>query len=100
MSLVMSEFTPVCLLHATASLLGYLFCILCTRECFVCVCVCATFTHDAHRGQKRALDPLDLDLQMVVSHHVHAANLLWVLWKSSQCSELRNHLSSFHFIVF
>jgi hypothetical protein len=62
------------------------------------MCVCATFTHDAHRGQKRALDPLDLDLQMVVSQHVGAAHTPWVLWKGSQCSESLRHLSSVHFI--
>lgn len=27
-------------------------------------------THVAHRGQKRVLSPLELDLQMLVSHHV------------------------------
>ena len=28
----------------------------------------------AHRGEKRALDPLGLELQIVVSHHVVAGN--------------------------
>ena len=64
------------------------------------MCVCATFTHDAHRGQKRALDPLDLDLQMVVSQHVGAAHTPWVLWKGSQSSVSLNHLSGFHFIFY
>ena len=35
------------------------------------------------RGWKRVLDPLQLELQMVVSCHVGAENQTWVLWKSS-----------------
>jgi hypothetical protein len=31
-------------------------------------------------------DPLGLELQMVVSHHVVAGNWTQDLWKSSQCS--------------
>jgi hypothetical protein len=30
--------------------------------------------HYAHRGQKRALDILQLELQMIVSHHVGVGN--------------------------
>ena len=37
----------------------------------------------AHGVQKRALDPLELELQMVVSHHVGAENQTWVPWKSN-----------------
>ena len=41
--------------------------------------------------QKRALDPLELELQMVV----HARNQTQVLFKSSsQCSKLLTYLSS------
>ena len=29
---------------------------------------------NAHRGQKKALDPLELELYIVVSHHVGAGN--------------------------
>ena len=42
--------------------------------------------HSACRNQKRSLDPLELELQMVVGHHVDAGNQNWVLCKSSQCS--------------
>ena len=35
--------------------------------------------HIAQEGQKRALDPLGLELQMVVSYHVGAGNQIWVL---------------------
>ena len=38
------------------------------------LCPCATFMLDVLRGQKRALDSLELELQMVVSHHVGAWN--------------------------
>ena len=34
----------------------------------------------AFGGQKK-----ELELQMVVSHHVGAENRTWILWKSSQC---------------
>ena len=44
--------------------------------------------------QKRVLDPLELELQMGVSHHVGAGNWTEVLYKSSQCSELLNQLFS------
>lgn len=37
-------------------------------------------------GQKRILNPLDIESQMVVSSHVDAGALTWVLWKSSPCS--------------
>ena len=30
-------------------------------------------------------DPLELELQIVVSCHVGAGNSTWVFWKSSQC---------------
>ena len=36
--------------------------------------------------EKRVLDPLELELQMVVNHHVGAGNVTWVLSKSSKFS--------------
>lgn len=39
-----------------------------------------------HKSQKRILDSLELELQMVVSHHVGAEELNSVLYKSGQCS--------------
>lgn len=42
----------------------------------------AVFAISAHGDQKRALSPLELKLQMVVSHHVAAGTKLC---KSSQC---------------
>jgi hypothetical protein len=39
---------------------------------------------DAHRDQKIAMDPLRLQLQMVVSHHVRVLGIEYlILWKSS-----------------
>ena len=38
---------------------------------------------DTLRGQKRELDPLELELNMILSHHVGAGNGTQVLWKSS-----------------
>lgn len=45
----------------------------------------------AYRGQKRVLELLELELEMVVSHHVGAGNLL--LWKNSKCASAK---PSFH----
>lgn len=38
-----------------------------------------------HGGQKRGLDPLEPELEMVMSL-VHAGNLTWVLYKNNKCS--------------
>lgn len=46
-----------------------------------------------HRGQERVLDPLELELQMVVSQYVGAENQNCVLWKNSQCFSLLSYLS-------
>ena len=60
---------------------------------FMCVCTMCCFNTYVHHvlpatcgGQKKALDPLELQLQMVVSLHVGSGNLTQVLWKNSQCS--------------
>lgn len=58
-------------------LCGWVFCL--------CVSRCTTYVSDASRGQMRGLDPLELEVQMVVSC-VGARNRTLVLWKSSQCS--------------
>ena len=38
----------------------------------MCISMHHTHAHRAHGGQKRALDPLELELQMVVSCHEDA----------------------------
>ena len=50
------------------------------------VCLVCMYTHECNtlRGQKRALNPLDLELRMVVSCHVGSGNGTWVLCKNSQ----------------
>lgn len=37
-------------------------------------------------GQKKALGFLELELQIVMGHHVGAKNHTWVFCKSRQCS--------------
>lgn len=38
---------------------------------------------DVHGGQKVALDPLELELQRIMSHHVGALTQIWVLVRAS-----------------
>lgn len=51
----------------------FLKCILfyvCEYFASVCVYMCTMYISDAHRGLKRALDHLELELPMAVKHHV------------------------------
>lgn len=41
---------------------------MCTGVCLYVSSLCALHVCSAHGGQKRALDPTELDLQMVVSY--------------------------------
>ena len=63
--------------------------------CGVCVYVCISRMYvcmyimcisGAHRGQKMALIPLELELQMPVSHQMDPENVSQLLCKSSKCS--------------
>lgn len=59
------------------------------------MCVVYTpFVSSAWEGQKKtlALDPLELELEVVLRHHV-GGNQTEVLWKSSSYSSLLSHLS-------
>jgi hypothetical protein len=58
------------------------------------VYVCTMPMLGACGDQKRAWDPWELELWMVVKHHLGARNPTWVLCKSSKCSHLLTHLSS------
>jgi hypothetical protein len=49
-------------------------------------CMSIIYVSGAHEDQKRASDPLELELQTVVSHHVGSRNQTWVLWRNGQCS--------------
>lgn len=60
----------------------------------LCLFECAPYACSAHGDQKRASDPPELELHMVLSHHVGAGNETLVLWKSRWCSRPLSHLSS------
>lgn len=53
-------------------------------HCFACRSVYEQCVRNARGGQKREGDPLGLELQVVVNHHVSAGHGTLVLWKSSQ----------------
>lgn len=56
--------------------------------------VCSLCACRAWGSQKRALGPLDLPLEMVVSYQVGDGSQTKVLWNSSQCSYRTSHPSS------
>lgn len=49
-------------------------------------CMCTTCMPDALGDQKRVLDPMELELLMVVNHPVGAENRTQVLFKSNKHS--------------
>ena len=55
---------------------------------YVCICTCML---SAQGGQKRALDPLELEQQLAVGHHVDDGNLIWVP-QSRECLSARSQL--------
>lgn len=68
-------------------------CIICVHVrviCFMCmnVCLCTTQKASVHRDQKDPSDPLELELLMVVSHHVGAGTQTQVLYKEQVCSTM------------
>lgn len=54
---------------------------------------CTLWVLGSHRGQIRALDVLEMELQMAVNCHVGAGNQTWC--KSSRCSSSVRHGSVF-----
>ena len=55
--------------------------------CFCCMHICVPLAClPALYGGQKTLDPLELELQMVLSHSVDAGKQTRVLWKSSWCS--------------
>lgn len=55
----------------------------------MCVCLpvcmhCVTYMPDAHGGKKRELDPLELELQIILSQHVRGGNQTQVSCKSNK----------------
>jgi hypothetical protein len=59
---------------------------MCRKFGYIYVSVLCVCMPGACGGQKRASDPLELELQMVVNCHVSSGNQIWVLWKNNQCS--------------
>lgn len=55
----------------------------------VCMCV-----PDAWEVQKRAVNPLVLELQVVLSYHVYAGNWTWACGRTVSALNWWNHLSS------
>lgn len=54
----------------------------CLHVCVFTVCVSATL-----ESQKRVSDPLDLELEMIVSHYIGTGNITLVgLGKGNRCS--------------
>lgn len=54
---------------------------------------------DVHIGQERVLDPMKLELQIVLSHNFSAENRTWVLCKSNKCFILLSQQPSFQPLV-
>lgn len=56
-------------------------------ECFACVhaCMCTPCMPDAQEGQKTVSDPLEVELQMVVSQRVGVGNQTLVFPKTDKC---------------
>lgn len=68
---------------------------------FLYVCVRTVYVPIAHRGQKRVLDLLKLELeQTVVNSYMGAGNRTWLLYRSSKCSSLLRHFCRPHLICF
>jgi hypothetical protein len=55
-------------------LMGFVLFVLCVWVFCLHVCLCPTCMAGVCEGQKRALDPLKLELQMLVNHYVGAGN--------------------------
>lgn len=53
---------------------------------FACMCLSIACMPDDFRGQKRTPDPLKLEVQKVMRHHVGAGTQTRVLSRSSKCS--------------
>lgn len=58
--------------------------------------MCTMYMPVALRGQKRSLDPQELEFQAVVSCHVGAGNRAWVLYNRSKCCSPAPSLNHIH----
>jgi hypothetical protein len=55
---------------------------------FLKACLCTLYMPDIYRGQRKIADLTELELQIVVNHHVSVGNRI----KNSHCSEHLMHL--------
>lgn len=84
------------LAQQTSFLKNQQFCLLFyVYERFESMCVSAPCVCTTCRGQRRVSDSLELKLQVDFSYHAGAENWTWDFCKSSQCSQLLSHFSSF-----
>lgn len=67
--------------------------ILCVWMFYLYLCLCTACVCRTYRGQKKALDLLVLELQMVVSHPIGSGSWSYVLWKNNQYSYSLSYLS-------
>lgn len=74
---------------------------------FLHLCICTMCVPGAIGGQKGSMDPLELELWMVVNHHVGAGNRTQVLSKTTELSlqpkhalTLEKYRMTKHFTVF
>lgn len=68
--------------------------ILCLRVFCLHMCMYTVCVPHARGGQKRPTDALELEIQMVISHHWGTRNETWVLCNGSMCSKLQSHVFS------
>lgn len=61
---------------------------------YLSVCLCTICMLDAHIGQKKAWDPIEVELWLVVSYYVGAGSKPWVYCKNKCSSQLSHPLSS------
>lgn len=64
---------------------------MCIEECLP-ACMSVYHLYNAHKDQRRALDPLELDLQVVMNSLVGVVNQTQILCKSNKYSYLLNDL--------
>lgn len=80
--------SPLLVVHRHLLKIILLF-ILCRRVFFglhICLFVrCVPYT--------KALDPLELELETILSCHVGSGDQMWALWKNGPCCEQLSHLS-------
>lgn len=54
----------------------------------MCVSFCATCACSFHKGHRRSLDALDLELQRIVRCYIVVGNQTWLFCKSSATAQL------------